>query len=105
MKKILLLFILIYQPIFALAANETYVIGGRLYDITSIPEGLLIRLENNIIPETCPKNQFWMLIPQTSKVIIAVTLAHWYQKKRTVDVYVEPYSGNGYCKVTQVQPR
>lgn len=46
-----------------------------------------------------------MLIPQTSKVILTVTLAQWYQKKRAVEVYVEPYSGSGYCRVNQVQPK
>lgn len=105
MKKILLLLILACKSAFASGVYETYVFSGKLYDITSIPEGLLIRLENNTIPGTCPRNQFWMLIPQTSKVILTVTLAHWYQKKRTVDIYVEPYSGSGYCKVIQVQPK
>ena len=93
------------QQVFAGVNYETYVFSGKIYEITSIPEGLLIRLENGDKPTTCPKNVDWMLIPQSSKVILAVTLAHWYQKKRIVDVYVEPYAGTYYCKVTQVQPK
>lgn len=55
--------------------------------ITSISEGLLIRLEPENLPTICNGTPYgWMLIPQTSKVILTVTLAHWYKKKRTVEV-------------------
>ena len=102
MKKILLLSVLLTQQIFA---AETYVYGN-MTSITSVSEGLLIRLESGNLPTVCNGTPYgWLLIPQTSKVILAVTLAQWYQKKRAVEVYVESYSGNGYCKVIQVQPK
>lgn len=102
MKKILLLSVLLTQQVFA---DETYV-SGNMTSITSISEGLLIRLEPGNLPTVCNGTPYgWMLIPQTSKVILTVTLAQWYQKKRAVEVYVEPYSGSGYCKVIQVQPK
>ncbi|MFW2013268.1 ABC transporter ATP-binding protein [Acinetobacter bereziniae] len=101
MKKILLLTILLTQQVFA---ADTYV-HGNMTSITSITEGLLIRLEEGNLPTVCTGTPYgWMLIPQSSKVILAVTLAQWYQKKRNVVVYVEPYSGNGFCRVSQVQP-
>lgn len=103
MRFFLLLSILLNQYAFA---AETHV-SGNITSITSISEGLLIRLEEGNLPSVCKGTPFgWMLIPQSSKVILAVTLAGWYQKKRAVDVYVEPYSaGSGsFCKVTQVQP-
>lgn len=106
MKKLLLLLTLLTQQVFATEIYDTYIFGGKLYEITSISEGLLIRLENNTQPLSCPKNNYgWMLIPQSSKAILSVTLAHWYQKKRSVDIYVEPYIGTGYCRVSQVHPR
>ncbi len=82
---------------------------GTLTRITSITEGLLIKLEAGNLPDVC-KNKTaygWMLIPQSRKTIIAVTLSQWYQKKRSVTVYVDgDYSHNpNYCTVQQVEPQ
>lgn len=72
MKKILLLSVLLTQQVFA---AETCV-SGNMTSITSISEGLLIRLESGNLPTVCNGTPYgWMLIPQTSKVILTVTLA------------------------------
>lgn len=49
MKKILLLSVLLTQQIFA---AETYVYGN-MTSITSVSEGLLIRLESGNLPTVC----------------------------------------------------
>lgn len=88
-------------------AADTYV-TGNITQITSITEGLLIKLEEGNLPNLCKnKTAFgWMLIPQSRKTIIAVTLSQWYQKKRNVTVYVDSdYTNNkNYCTIKQVAP-
>ncbi|MDH2636491.1 ABC transporter ATP-binding protein [Acinetobacter nosocomialis] len=108
MKKFLLYLMVIFSGIQTANAEQDYV-SGNLTQITSITEGLLIKLEPGNLPEVCKnKTAFgWMLIPQARKTILAVTLSQWYQKKRSVVVYVDrDYSTNpNFCTVQQIQPQ
>ncbi|MPS62317.1 MULTISPECIES: ABC transporter ATP-binding protein [Acinetobacter] len=107
MKKILLYFMIVCTGIQTANAEQDYV-SGTITRITSVTAGLLIKLEPGNLPDVC-KNKTaygWMLIPQARKTIIAVTLSQWYQKKRSVTVYVDrDYSNNpSFCTVQQVEP-
>lgn len=108
MNKIIYTFILLLTCINTAIAEVNYA-RGTLTQITSITEGLLIKLEAGNLPDIC-KNKTaygWMLIPQARKTIIAVTLSQWYQKKRSVAIYVDSdYSNNpSFCTVQQVEPQ
>ncbi|GAA5563477.1 ABC transporter ATP-binding protein [Acinetobacter seifertii] len=108
MRKFLIYLTLIFTSIQIANAAQDYVIGN-LTKMTSITEGLLIKLEPENLPDVC-KNKTaygWMLIPQARKTIIAVTLSQWYQEKKAVVVYVDrDYSTNpNFCTVQQVEPQ
>ncbi|QHH96405.1 ABC transporter ATP-binding protein [Acinetobacter dispersus] len=103
MKKLIPLFLILAQSTFA---AETWV-SGKITNITSITEGLLIKLEEGNLPTVCNGHAAfgWFLIPQERKTIIALTLIHWSQGNRQVDVYVDPnQSTNNYCTVQQIHP-
>ncbi|MCO9050796.1 ABC transporter ATP-binding protein [Acinetobacter sp. UC24323] len=107
MEKIVFYLMIIFTCIQTANAEQDYV-SGTLTKITSVTEGLLIKLEPGNLPDVC-KNKTaygWMLIPQARKTIIALTLSQWYQKKRSVTVYVDrDYSNNpSFCTVQQVEP-
>lgn len=106
MKKIinhtLLLFLLFVSK--APFAADTY-ISGKLVDITSVQQGLLIRIEGYQVPTTCPNphNWGWMLIPEENKTMISVALAMWTQGKTTATIYTSG-TKSGYCQVVQYDP-
>ncbi|WP_151961310.1 ABC transporter ATP-binding protein [Acinetobacter bereziniae] len=101
MKKILLLAILLTQQVFA---EETYV-SGRISDITSITEGLLIRLETREVPRICENRNPWgyLIIPQARKTILATTLMNWGRNKQQVTLYVDENQGSAsFCTIKQI---
>lgn len=101
MKKIILLAILLTQQVFA---AETYV-SGRVSDITSITEGLLIRLETREVPRICENRNPWgyLIIPQARKTILATFLMNWARKKPHVTLYVDENQGSAsYCTIKQI---
>lgn len=102
MKKIILLLTLFVS--LNLHAADTY-LGGKIYDITSIPAGLLIRLEGNAVPTACADLNAWgwMLIPEENKTMISVALAMLAQGKKSATVYTSGSVGS-YCKVIQYDP-
>lgn len=87
-------------------AADTYTVGN-ITSITSIPEGLLIKLEEGNLPTVCigHASYGWLFIPQTRKTILSLALILWTQKKPQVVVYVdEDQSTNMFCKISQIQP-
>jgi hypothetical protein len=84
-------------------AAETY-LTGNLSEVTTVPEGLLIRLDNGL-PDHCAGTPYnWMLVPETHKTVLAMTMMLWLAGKREMTVYTRAYTGNGYCTVWQVDP-
>lgn len=85
-------------------AADTYQMG-KVYDITSIRKGLLIRLEDNIVPTQCQDLNIygWMLIPEENKTMISLALAHFMQGKTKATIYTQGTVGS-YCKVIQYDP-
>ena len=83
---------------------ENY-ITGKVYDITSISSGLLIRVEGNQVPGACVdlNPHGWMLIPEEFKTMTSVALTMWTTEKRQATIYVSGAVGS-YCRVTQYDP-
>lgn len=79
--------------------------GGRIYDITSTPDGLLIRLEGDVVPTQCPNPNGWgwMVIPEDNKTMISVALTMFVQGKTNATIYTSGVVG-GFCKVIQYDP-
>ncbi|MDG2018547.1 MAG: hypothetical protein P8J25_03780 [Porticoccaceae bacterium] len=79
--------------------------GGKIYDITSTRDGLLIRLEGKIVPTKCPNpnGRGWMLIPEENKTMISVALTHFMQGKTNATIYTQGTVGS-YCRVIQYDP-
>lgn len=79
--------------------------SGKIYDITSTGDGLLIRLEGNMVPTKCPnyKGRGWMLIPEQNKTMISVALEHFMHGKKEATVHTFGTLGI-YCKVNQYDP-
>jgi hypothetical protein len=86
-----------------LQAADTYQ-SGRIVNITTLPQGLLLMLDSGP-PTSCAGTSYgWMLIPETAKTMVATTLLLWFSGSREITVYVGPYSGSGYCNITQLDP-
>ncbi|NRF28260.1 ABC transporter ATP-binding protein [Vibrio coralliilyticus] len=104
MKKFL--YILLLIPMVALSATpqKTYV-TGEVYDITSVTEGLLIRVDGNVVPTDCVglNPHGWMLIKEENKTMISVALAMRAQGKRNATLYINGIQGAA-CVVSQYDP-
>ena len=80
-------------------------LNGNIIGITSIPIGLMIRLENNAVPDNCQGSPYgWMYIPEQYKTMIALALMAYSQGNKNVTVYTDNYSGAGYCSINQFDP-
>jgi len=78
-------------------------VSGNITQITSVSIGLMIMLDSGL-PDNCVGTPYgWMLIPDSAKSIVALTLlAKIY--KSPVAVYTTGRDANGNCIVNQVQP-
>lgn len=84
-------------------AAETW-LEGNLSEVTTVGEGLLIRMDNGL-PTQCTGTPFgWMLIPEANKTMLAMTMMLWMSGKRSMVIYTRAYTGDGYCTITQVDP-
>jgi hypothetical protein len=78
-------------------------LGGNVINITSGPAGLYINLDTGV-PDNCVGTPYsWMLIPETAKTMIAVTLLSRLQNWPVV-VYTSGRDASGYCIINQVDP-
>ncbi|MBJ9901590.1 ABC transporter ATP-binding protein [Acinetobacter bereziniae] len=103
MKKIIYALLLLSTQLYA---ADTYHYG-KIVDITTITDGLLIKMENLSVPDACKnRNPYgWILVPNERKAIMAVMLMNWYQKKTIGTVYVDSaQTNNYYCTVSQFDP-
>lgn len=81
--------------------------GGIVFDHTSISTGLLIRFDPAVtpMPTNCAgASSNWMFIPQTSKIMVAVTLMALASSNRWMTVYTSGVGASGYCEINQVDP-
>jgi uncharacterized membrane protein YphA (DoxX/SURF4 family) len=86
----------------ALAA-DTYQ-SGRINNITTTTQGLMLMLDTGM-PTQCAGSPYgWMLIPEANKTMVATALALWLSGVRDVTVYVNAYSGSGFCVINQLDP-
>lgn len=86
----------------AIAAIGKGHVSGKITNITSISSGLLVRINENEVPEHCTSGRVWMQIKQENTAMTSLTLTAW-TLKRGVTVYTSADS-SGYCKVIQVDP-
>jgi len=77
---------------------------GDIVDITSIPEGLLVKLDTGVPTNCSGVANGWMLIAEENRTMLATALSFYISGGRTADIYVSPLS-NGRCPVTQFDPR
>jgi hypothetical protein len=99
MNHIKRMVIIMLMSVVGSAYAGDYYQTGKVYDITSTTDGLLVRLEGNIVPTQCPHGG-WMLIPEENKTMISLALASFMQGKTKATIYTQGTVG-GYCKVTQ----
>ncbi len=77
-------------------------LSGRIHDITSGAQGLLVRMDTGV-PTNCTGVGYgWMTIPEANKTMIAVALLTW-QNQGSATVYTNPLSG-GACVINQFDP-
>jgi hypothetical protein len=103
MKQKISFLILLVLPFSALAYIGANYVGGKITNITSIDDGLLVRIGENEVPENCTSGRVWMKIDQGKTAMIAMTLSAWTLGREVV-VYTSPAT-SGYCQVSQVDPR
>lgn len=84
---------------------QTSHLCGQMNDITSYSGGLLVKVDN-AVPTVCTSSgTTWMLIPKGEDPMISTALSHWLAQRLAACVYVNPYSGSGYCVINQFDPR
>jgi len=85
-------------------AAESYQ-TGTITNITTIPEGVLLMLDVGP-PTNCTGTPYnWMLVPEANKTMVAAVFMMWMSGQRRVTVYsAGAYTGNGFCKLGQVDP-
>ncbi len=78
---------------------------GTITNITTLPEGVLLMLDAGP-PTNCAGTPYnWMLVPEANKTMVAAVFMMWTSGQRRVTVYTAtPYTGNGFCKLGQVDP-
>lgn len=84
-------------------AADVY-LGGAITNITSNASGLLIILDTGL-PTNCTGSPYgWMLIRESNKTMIALTLMAWHSGNRNVTVYTDTLVAGSYCTINQVDP-
>ncbi|NAW63881.1 hypothetical protein [Photobacterium halotolerans] len=103
LKSAGLLFFLFSTPLSMAAENY---VSGKITNITAIEGALLVKVENQIIPENCAGTHYnWMKIKQENTTMISVVLAQWAANNRAATVYTSGIeTGGQYCLVIQVDP-
>ncbi len=76
--------------------------AGPITNITSVKQGLLIRIGANEVPENCTSGNAWMLVEEQYKTIISLAITAWTLGK-SATVYTDA-TASGYCKINQVDP-
>ncbi|AIW18676.1 hypothetical protein B6A42_07915 [Vibrio coralliilyticus] len=104
MKKFLSTLLLVPTVALCATPEKTYV-TGEVYDITSGSEGLLVRVDGNVVPSDCKglNPHGWMLIKEENKTMISVALAMRAQGKRNATLYINGIQGTA-CVVSQYDP-
>ena len=101
MKK--LLFALCGLALASPASSGPSWMNGNITQISSVSNGLMIMLDSGV-PDNCVGTPYgWMVIPDSAKSIVALTLVAKIYKS-PVTVYTTGRDATGYCIVNQVQP-
>lgn len=80
------------------------VITGTLKDITSIRGALLVRMDDDKVPQICQASgTAWMKIDQADTAMVSLMLTYWAQGKRSFTIYVDAWQ-SGYCSINQADP-
>src|SRR4051812_37283170 len=92
--------LLIAAPAFA----EPSWLSGNIFDVTSFPGGLGVRLTTGV-PDNCAGAAYgWMTIKETNKAMLALALTMWATGKTAVTVYTYPISAAEGCVIGQFDP-
>jgi len=89
------------SPAATVHAEEHY-LAGKVFDITSAPQGLLVRLDTGVPTNCAGVGYGWMTIPEANKTMIAAALLVW-QNRGEATVYTNPIS-SGVCIINQFDP-
>ena len=77
-------------------------VSGEITNISSVPQGLLVMIEGNEVPQNCTSGNTWMQISEDNQSMTSMLITAW-TLDRNVAVYTSPAS-TGYCEVWQVDP-
>lgn len=100
--KILCFVFLSLMAIHGYAAVGANSVSGKITNITSTNDAILLRIGANEVPQNCTSGQVWMEIKQSKQAMVALSLASW-TLGRAVVVYTAPTS-SGYCQIVQLDP-
>lgn len=104
-KSLMLKKIVVLCALISVSANSTVGAGhvvGKITNITSGTNGLLVRIGANEVPLNCTSGNKWLEIKQENTAMTALTITAW-TLGRKVSVYTSPAT-SGYCRVTQLDP-
>jgi hypothetical protein len=93
------------SPALAASVVTATTVSGFVGDLTSLPSGLLIRMDDDQVPTNCTgAASSWMQISQSDTVMVSTFLTYWAAGKRSFTLYTNAWT-SGYCSVGQVYPR
>ena len=77
-------------------------VSGKITNISSITQGLLVKIEGNEVPQNCTSGNTWMQVSEDNQAMISMLITAW-TLDRNVTMYTSPAS-TGYCQVWQIDP-
>lgn len=79
-------------------------LSGTMVDITSVSNGLMVRLDTGV-PTNCTGTPYgWLTILETNKTMVALALLAWHSGNRVVTVYTNPTPPGSWCTINQFDP-
>ena len=103
MFKKILLTLAIQTIVFASETN--YSVSGKITNITTIKEGLLIRIRNGEVPRAClSSDKKWMIVEQSDTTMVAVAMTAWTMGRNATLHSDGTTSTDNYCIINQIDP-
>lgn len=102
--KSLIFTLVLLASISSASYADEYHLNGNLDNITSSPDGLLIKLDSGV-PTNCEGVDYnWMLVKEEHISMVSLVLTLYALEKTNITVYTKPLTEDGICEVTQVDP-
>lgn len=89
------------------AQTSTGYSSGHISNVTFVDDYVMIMMDSGL-PGNCAGTSWgWMKVPSNSKAMAAFVIGLWMRgdaASTTVTVYTDGVAGDGYCRISQIDP-